>query len=67
MFLKIKAFRPATLLKETAAQMFSCEICAFFKNNYFEKHLRTTASKHSKQIKNKIYETHTKFIRLFYK
>ena len=24
--------------------MFSCEICDFFKNTYFEKHLQTTAS-----------------------
>ena len=30
--------------EETPAQVFSCEICKFFKNTCFEKHLRTTAS-----------------------
>ena len=28
-------------LKETLAQMFSCEICDIFKNTYFIEHLRT--------------------------
>ena len=31
-------------IKETPAQMFSCEIWKVFKNTYFEEHLRTTAS-----------------------
>ena len=30
--------------KETPTQVISCEICEFYKNNYFEEHLRTTAS-----------------------
>ena len=30
--------------KETLAQLFSCELCEFFKNTYFEEYLRTTAS-----------------------
>ena len=30
-------------LLETETQVFSYEICEFFKNTYFEKHLRTTA------------------------
>ena len=30
--------------KETLAQVLSCEFCEFFKNTYFEEHLRTTAS-----------------------
>ena len=34
---------PATLLKKT---MLSCEIYKLFKNNYFEEHLWTSASKH---------------------
>ena len=36
--------------------MFSCEICDFFKNTYFEKHLQTTASAtlfHNSWIPNK--------------
>ena len=41
--IKFRAFRPATLLKETPTQVFSCKICETFKNTYFEKHLRTTA------------------------
>ena len=31
-------------LKETPTQVFSYEIYVFFKNTYFEEHLRTTAS-----------------------
>ena len=31
-------------LKETPTLVFLCEICEFFKNIYFEKHLRKTAS-----------------------
>ena len=30
--------------KETPTQVIFCEICEFYKNNYFEEHLRTTAS-----------------------
>ena len=33
-----------TLLKNTLAQMFSCEFWEIFKNNFFIEHLRTTAS-----------------------
>ena len=36
--------------KETATQVFSCKICAFFQMTYFEEHLRTTASDTSKGI-----------------
>ena len=32
------------IIKETPTQVFSCEICETFKNNYFEEHLQTTAS-----------------------
>ena len=30
--------------RETPIQMFSCEVCEVFMNNYFEEHLRTTSS-----------------------
>ena len=30
--------------KETPTQVFSCEYCKVFKNNYFEEHLRAIAS-----------------------
>ena len=30
--------------KETPTQVFSCEHCEIFNNNYFEEHLRTAAS-----------------------
>ena len=36
---------PATLLKKTPTQVFSCEIYKLFKNNYFEEHLWMSASK----------------------
>ena len=37
---------PATLLKKTPTQVFSCEIYKVFKNYYFEEHLWMFASKH---------------------
>ena len=41
--IKLLAFRPATLLKKTSIQVFSCEYCEIFQNTYFEKHFRTAA------------------------
>ena len=38
--------RPATMLKEFPAQVFSCEYCEIFKNTYFEENPRTAASAH---------------------
>ena len=35
-FTKLQAFRPATLLKETPTQVFSCEICEIHKNTYLK-------------------------------
>ena len=44
-FNKVTGLRFATLLKkETLAQVFSCEFCEIFKNAFFAKHLRMTAS-----------------------
>ena len=40
---KKKGLRPATLLKETLAQVFSGEFCEIFKNTFFTEHLLTTA------------------------
>ena len=31
-------------MKKTPTQVFFCKYCEIFKNTYFEKHLRTTAS-----------------------
>ena len=31
-------------LKKGPTQLFSCEYCEIFKNNFFEEHLRTAAS-----------------------
>ena len=42
--IKLKVWRPATLLRKTAAQVFSCDICEIFKNTYFEEHLRAAAT-----------------------
>ena len=40
----------------SSKQVFSCEYCENFKNNYFVKHLRTAASVHldanAQQLKN---------------
>ena len=44
--IKLEFWGPATLLKKTLTQVFSCEIYKLFKNNYFEEHLWTSASKH---------------------
>ena len=44
-FIKLQLWEPATLLKKAPTQVFSCEICKLFKNNYFEEHLWTSASK----------------------
>ena len=40
--IKLQAFR--LYQKETPTQVFSCEYCEIFKSNYFEEHLRMTAS-----------------------
>ena len=39
-------------LKETAAQMLSCEFCKKFCKNFFTEHLRATASKLIKTSNN---------------
>ena len=44
--IKLGFWGPATLFKKTPTQVFSCEIYKLFKNNYFEEHLWTSASKH---------------------
>ena len=41
---KVAGVSPATLLKKTLAQVFSCEFCEISKNTSFTEHLRTTAS-----------------------
>ena len=41
LFNKVAAFWPATLLKESPAQVFSFEYCDIVKNTYFEEHLQT--------------------------
>ena len=46
--IKLQSFGAATLLKETLTQVFFCEYCEIFKNTYFEKQLRTTASVNSR-------------------
>ena len=36
--------QPGTLLKETLAQVFSCEFCEISKNTFFAEHVWSTAS-----------------------
>ena len=38
--LQALGLRPATLLKKTLTQVFFCEFCEIFKNNFFTEHLR---------------------------
>ena len=45
LFNKSQLWEPATLLKKAPTQVFFCEICKLFKNNYFKEHLWTSASK----------------------
>ena len=40
----------ATLLKETPAELFSCEFCDILKNVFFTEHLRATDSILSKYL-----------------
>ena len=42
LLIKMQGFRPATLKKETPTQVFFCEYCEIFKNNFFTEHLRET-------------------------
>ena len=36
LLIKLQAFRAATLLEETPAQVFSCEYCEIFKNIFLQ-------------------------------
>ena len=38
-FNKVTSLRPATILKKTLAQVFSCEFCEISKNIFFKEHL----------------------------
>ena len=53
-FIKLEAFRPATLLKTDSTQMFFCAICETFKNTYFEEHLQMAASVGKKTVRTSI-------------
>ena len=45
LFNKVTGLQACNLIyKKTPRQVFSCEYCEIFKNNYLEEHLRTTAS-----------------------
>ena len=44
LFNKVTYLKACNFIKKTPTQVFSCEIREIFKNNYFEEHLRTTAS-----------------------
>ena len=39
-----QGLKPATLLKQSLAQVFSCEFCGIFKNTFFAEYLRATDS-----------------------
>ena len=43
-FNKVAGLSPATLLKKTLTQVFSCKFCEISKNTFFTEHHRATAS-----------------------
>ena len=45
LLIKLQAWSHATLLKETPTQVFSCEYCDIFQNNFFTEHFPETTSK----------------------
>ena len=48
LFVKVVGLQVCNFIKETPTLVFFCEYCEIFKNIYFEKHLRTTASVNSR-------------------
>ena len=50
LFDKVAGLRPATLLKEALAQLFSCEFCEISKNNLFYRTPAVAASEKSREI-----------------
>ena len=49
--------RPANLLKETPAQVFSCESCEIYNNTFFAEHLWATTSVLWKNVSGEIKES----------
>ena len=56
LFNKVAGLRPATLLKESLAQVFFCEFCEINKSTFFTKYLRETASGKNGQTDRKTHE-----------
>ena len=56
LFNKVAGLRPATLLKESLAQVFFCEFCEITKSTFFTKYLRETASGKNGQTDRKTHE-----------
>ena len=50
----IKAYGPATLLKETSTQVFSCESCKIFKNTFFTEQLQWLLLKFKSYFQRKL-------------
>ena len=48
---KVADLRPATIKKDTLAQVFFCEFCKISKNTFFTEHLWAAASEDSQQLK----------------
>ena len=44
LFDKVAGLRPVTLIKETLANVFSCEICEILKNTFFHRTPQVAAS-----------------------
>ena len=62
-FNKIACLKTTTLFKKEAlAQVFSCELCEFFKNTFFTKHLRVNASVLNATLKTSPYSQKTCFL-----
>ena len=53
----VRGLKAATFLKKTLAPVFSCEFCEIFKNTFFTKHLRATASRRMTSLVNHFSHT----------
>ena len=60
--IKLQVFRPATLLKKTPTQVFSCEICEIFKNTFFSQNTSVRCfCTYSNSASDKVYISDKKY------
>ena len=62
----VSFLRPAAFLKETLAQVFSCEFCYIFKNTFFHRTTPVAASENKTLIRGESYQSKLSKIRTFH-